>query len=477
MTLARRLLVILLLMQALTHWFWLSPAAHSGQVAIPWLMNNGLRLFDDILEQHAPGSSVLAALAQRLTGLEPALLVKLLNILLLLAFTVLVYILATRLAKSALAGILAALIWAWWLPVYGNVMLYFDALLAFCVLAALCVYYARDDSPSTRQRIVMGLLMGGATLFKQHAWLALALLLLWLIARNGWRSAILYAGAALILPLAQCALLLADDVFSAYVYWNWTFNLSGLMDGVPLDGDLFRKLLLSNMLVLPFALLAWRETGRRNLPLVMMWLAGLSLLYPRFGEIHAMGHLALAAVMSGYALARVGRALDDWRAWDVTRVTLAGLALGIGLGWLWTGAASYLHLPLGPGAILGHDEFAQLAAELKARKEPGDTLFILPEADSTPQLHPLTDMLPPGAWVKGWHWYFKADGALERLKAEWAVDPPSWIVVFPDLIDFPESGMTQLLEIVRERYQQVAVVEGVYGHGPALLYRLAADGA
>ena len=49
----------LLILQALTHLFWLSPSVHSGQMAIPWLMNNGMRLFDDILEQHAPGSSLL----------------------------------------------------------------------------------------------------------------------------------------------------------------------------------------------------------------------------------------------------------------------------------------------------------------------------------------------------------------------------------------------------------------------------------
>ena len=54
----------------------------------------------------------------------------------------LIYLLAKRLAKSEPAGILAALVWVWQAPVYGNVMLYFDTLLALCVLAALLTYYA-----------------------------------------------------------------------------------------------------------------------------------------------------------------------------------------------------------------------------------------------------------------------------------------------------------------------------------------------
>ena len=363
---ARRLLIPLLIMQALTHLFWLSPSVHSGQVAIPWLMNNGMRLFHDILEQHAPGSSLLGAAAQRHLPFDPAQSIKLLNTLLVVLFTVLVYLLAKRLAESETAGILAALVWAWQAPVYGNVMLYFDTLLAFCVLAAMLLYYGKSEGPSTRQVILIGLLMGAATLFKQHAWLALGVMFVWLALKDGgWRSALVFAGAALLLPLIQWALLLAGGTLPGYIYWNWTFNLSGLMDGAPLDGDLFRKLLLGNLLVFPFALLAWRAAGRRGVLLVLMWLASLSVLYPRFGEIHAMGHLALASVMSGIVLAKIGPALAQPRGWDLARTTLAGLGFGIGLGWLWTGAASYLHIPLGPGATLGYDEFTEVAAALK----------------------------------------------------------------------------------------------------------------
>ncbi len=473
---ARRLLILLLIAQVLTHLFWLSPAVHSGQVAIPWMMNQGSALFDAIWEQHAPGSSLLGAAAQRLLNIDPALLVKLLNTLLVAALTVMIYWLAQRLAGTASAGLLAALVWAWWEPVYGNVMLYFDTLLALCLLAALLIYFRNAERPSPRQVLLMGLLMGAATLFKQHAWLAVAIAGCWLLlSERNWKTALLFAVGALLLPMLQWLTLLAQGALESYIYWNWTFNLRGLMDGEPLDGDLLRKLLLSNALVFPFVLLALRWAGRRLL-LTLIWLSALIVLYPRFGEIHAMGHLPFAAVMSGIVLAKALPALPNWRAWDTPRLILAGLSIGIGIGWLWTGAASYLHSPLGPGAILAYDEFQSLATELNQRKVAGDTLFALPETDSTPQLHPLTGMPAPGTWVKGWRWYFRAERVLPRLTAEWESEPPTWIVVFPALIRDDNVGIRDLLAIVAARYELAFIGEDIYGHGRPEVYRLAAGG-
>ena len=460
----------LLLMQCIVNLFWLSPAAHSGQAAIPWLMTRGHRLFGDIWEQHAPGSSLLAALAQSLLPLDTALATRLLDALLVAALTLLVYWLARRLADDA-AGLLAALVFAWWAPVYGNVMFYFDTLLALCLLAGLCLVYRREDL-SPGRALALGLCFGAATLFKQHAWLAVALLCLWLW-RDGWRISLLALAGALILPLLQWGALAAAGLWDGYVYWNWTYNLSGLMDGVPLDGDFLRKLLLGNLLVAPFALYAWREK-RRWLLIPLLWLAALATLYPRVGEIHAMAQLPFAALMSGVALGRLLPMLRDWRAWDFARLTLAGLALGIGILWLWTGAVSYLPTPLGAGATLGYDEFRPLAQALVARAEPGDTLFILPQTDSTPQLHPLTSLPPPGTWVKGWRWYFRAPQVLPRLKREWRDAPPDWIAVFPDLTAAGMPGLRDLLDIVAERYELAFSHGDIYGHGRADIYKLRA---
>ena len=469
----RRWLAPLLILQGFTHLVWLSPSAHSGQAAIPWMMNRGLRLFGEIWEQHAPGASLLGAAAQSLLPfIEMALLLKLLNTALVLALTLLIYQLAKRLSGGEAAGLLAALVWAWWVPVYGNVMLYFDTLLGLCVMLALLIGCGQSGNLSRRQLIAMGLAMGAATLFKQHAWLALAIMALWLLTRAGRRGLLIYLAAALALPLLQWLILAAQGLLEGYIYWNWTFNLAGTMDGEPLDGDLFRKLLLSNLLVFPVLLGALRGGDGRLRLLMLMWLAALALLYPRFGEIHAMAHLPFTAVMSGLTLHWIAGGLTSWRSWDRTRMTLAGLALGIGLGWLWTGAVSYIPTPVGPGAALAHDEFAELVARWQPQIQPGDTLFILPQTDSTPQLHPMTGLPPPGRWIKGWRWYFRPDFVLETLTAEWQADPPTWIAVFPDLIEAGGPGILALLDIVDADYALQFTSGDIYHHGSAQIYRL-----
>ncbi len=470
----RRLLFPLLIIQGLTHLSWLSPSAHSGQLAIPWMMNHGGVLFDSIWEQHAPGSSLLGALAQSLIPLEnTGLLIKLLNTALVMAMTILIYQLARQLSGKTSAGLWAAGVWAWWEPVYGNVMLYFDTLLALSVLAALLVYCRHREKPTQRQIILTGLLMGTATLFKQHAWLAVGLFGLWLLmAHRRWQIGLVYGLAALLIPLVQWGALAWQDLLESYLFWNWRFNLSGFMDGVPLDGDLFRKLLLSNLLVLPFIFIALKRGCRRCLVLTWMWLAGLTVLYPRFGEIHGMGHLPFAAVMSGMTLAWLLPSMSNWRLWDVPRWVLAGLALSIGLGWLWTGAVSYIPTPMGAGAILAYDEFHELVDEWRPRIEAGDTLFVLPETDSTPQLHPLTGMMPPGTWIKGWRWYFRPGHVLPALKREWESNPPDWVAVFPDLIPAGEPGILDLLDIVEEQYRLAFTWPKIFLHGRADVYRL-----
>ena len=470
----RIFLMLAVLFQGFTHLFWLSLSTHSGQIAIPWMMKRGMVLFGDIWEQHAPGSSLLGALAQSIMPLEYDQLIKLLNTLLVIVITLLVYQLAVKLTQQVSAGVFSVLVWVWWEPVYGNVMLYFDTLLAWCILLALAVYFRHDDKPTLPQIILSGLLMGLATLFKQHAWLAVGIFGLWLmIVHRHPKIWIPYGLAVLIIPVIQWGVLASQGLLASYIFWNWEFNLSGYMDGVPLDGDFFRKLLLSNLLVFPFVLIALRRGNRRYLLLVLMWLATLTVLYPRFGEIHGMGHLPFTAVMSGMVLAWLLPEMSAWRTWDIPQQVIAGLAIAIGIGWLWTGAVSYIPTQLGPGATLAYDEFRELVAELQPLIAPDDTLFVLPETDSTPQLHPMTGMMPPATWIKGWNWYFEPNFVLPTLRDDWDSAPPTWVIVFPDLVASGTPGITDLLARVEAQYSLILTVDEVFLHGRAEVYRLA----
>jgi hypothetical protein len=469
--------------QVITHLFLLSISAHSGQVAIPWMMNRGMTLFGNLLEQHAPGSSILAAVAQRVLPFAPVDVVRLLNIALVIAGTLLIYALAARLSGDARAGLAAAVVWAWWEPVYGNVLTYFDTLLGLLLTLAALVWLAlQERKPAALAPLAAGLILGAATLAKQHAWAAVFLFALWLAAfrpRGGrWRDPLLLLAAAFVLPaLAMLAFAFQGD-FERYVYWNWGFNLSGLMTNPPYTGDFIRKVLLTNVLAPAFALLALRERQPVWVLVILLYAAGSATLFPRTGEIHVMGQLPILSVMSAVVIVRViagilqeGATRKAWTRQSSAELTLAGVALALLVGWGWTGAAAYGATPLGRGATPGHDEFIPLAARLRALAESEDTLFVLPQTDSTPQLHPMSEMLPPGLWIKGWFWYLQAPGIQAQLLAEWENAPPTFVVVFPDLVVEGVPGIEPLVAFVEANYTAVETVEDVVFHGDAVIYR------
>ncbi len=461
-----------LLAQIVTHLAWLPISAHSGQVAIPWMMNQGRTMFDNLLEQHAPATSVIAALAMRLTNADPVLVTRMLNLIVILALTLLVFGIARHFGGT-LAGVIAGLIWFWWEPVYGNILFYFDTVVGLVVALALWLWLVLEK----RQRqwiapLVVGLLLGGATLAKQHAWAAVALFGLWLLIYERRRLPAYIAGA-LVLPILMILLIAAQGNLQTYLYWNWIYNLSGMMKPIPPTGDFFRKVVLSNAFVPIFLLLALRHDKWWWL-ILLLWLAAAADYVPDFGEIHAMTQLPFACVIGGVVLAIFWPELKSLRrlaSAPAANVALAGLVIAGLVGWLWTGAAPYFSAPLGRAGIPAYDEFKPLVAALKPINQPGDTLFVLPETDSTPQLHVMTGLLPPGLWIKGWAWYFKAPNITNRLLTEWGAQPPTDIIYFPDLIPSGQPGIDPLVAFMKAHYHAVETVPNIVFHGDAMIYR------
>ncbi len=475
----------ILLIQTITHLFWLTISAHSGQVAIPYMMNRGLTLFGSLLEQHAPATSYIAALAQRLLPFEPVDTVRLLNTGLVLLISVLIYVTARRLTSgSALAGGAALLTWFLWEPVFGNVMFYFNTVMGFFILVALGVWLALHERRPILAALLTGLLLGAATLGKQHAWgevilFGAGLFLLPTTAARGRQLAVYALGVA-VLPLLLIAVMIAQGTLDQYVYWNWTFNLSGLMPNELPTGDFLRKVLLSAAFVPAFVLLTARQTERRAW--IMTGLAGIggSLpMLPRFGEVSAMGMLPFAAIMSGAVIGTWLRGHDlrrMFRPSTLRRLTtsqsvLLSLLVVTGFSVLWAVGAPYLkHEP-----IPAHDEFLPLVEHLHALSNPDDTLFVLPETDSTPQLHSLSGLLPPSTWIKGWFWYLiaptEAGQMSDQLLAEWSQTPPTYIVYFPVLAQTGLPGIEPLVAFMRDHYELVESVQDIRFHGDAEIYR------
>lgn len=471
--------------QIVTHSFLLSISAHSGQVAIPWMMNQGRPLYGDILEQHAPGSSVIVAIAQRLLPFETLTVTRLLNIALVLVISLIVYGVAFSLGnRRHLVAVVAVLIWVWWEPVYGNILFYFDTLLGFGIVLAVFIWVAMEKySSSWLAALSVGVILGGVTIFKQHGWAAVILFAIWLFLFRRHSSPRLfdfltYGLGATLFPILIIGVVALQGNLAEYIYWNWGFNFTGLMPSNIMTGDFFRKLVLTNVFVPVFlGLLFWRYRDQDNwILLALMWLAGSMTLIPRFDEIHVMGSLPATSIMSSLALTYpidlLGRVLSSIRRRQVseTSIFLSGTMFAVSLGWIWTGVAPFF----GGGGTPGYEELKPVAELLESFSQADDTLFILPETDSTPQLHVLSGLQPPGTWVKGWGWYLRAPNVIEKLLNEWSEQPPDFIVVFPELLEPSQAEVKRLMIFLDVNYQYVECIKMVKNHGDALLYRFEA---
>ncbi len=483
------ILLGLIVFQSLTHLFWLPVSAHSGLLAIPDMLNRGMTLWGDVLEQHQPLSTLFAALALRLSPLDPTQTVRWLNLALTLLITVLVYLCAQRLSDGrAWAGVAAALWWCVWEPAYNLIALYFDNWIGFLLLVAACLWLS-ERRPTWRVPFGVGLLLGAALMTKQHGLAAVLLFPIGLLLFRPQRRRVdlfAYALGCAIIPALMLLWIVAQGTLNSYIEWVWTTIFITGAPGASVAsnfGNILRKLMLTALPFLPFALLAIadRERRARWVPILLLTLGGLLTLVPRPIEQHFMGGLPLLAVMFGAIVgATMPNEFPAWRLWlsQSLRIPQRLIAFGIGLTLLgglgWTAFAPYLLSGIPHATLLAYEEYTLIADWLRAHQQVGDTLFVLPETDGTPQLHTMTGLLPPTFWVKELSSYMAVPGLRDALIASWRVKPPSYVIVFSLWKD--KLYIKPLIDFVVERYEVIALFPNILSHGDAQLYHLRSAG-
>ncbi len=475
-----------LALQTFLHLFWLSIPMTGGQITVPWLMSQGMTLFGDVIENRAPLTAVWLALVNQVSPLTPLDNVRLMNLLLVLLITVLVYALARQLSggDGRAAGI-AVLFWVAWEPVYANLAFYFDTVLGLFILLAIVAWIRLG--PGWPAALASGALLGAGVLAKQHGWAAVGMFGLWLLVfrrKEGpiMRELAAYSVGALALPALSVLIFAVQGNLSAYLYFTYTYNLSGYITPSPVDGNFIRKLLLTNALAPIYLLLMWRGQGplrAQRILLGMMYLAALLPLVPHLGEIHAATHLPLLAVMTGLVIPQVASGWGRYRPRTLLRdisptdAALMGIGGVVLLAWSLTVIAPLFHAPLGRGKSPGYHEFTALAQTVVALKEEGDTLEVLPKLSGSSSLFEMTGLRSPGLWAYSDASFYYVPGLAERILADWSRNPPRIVVYFPQLQrQYVGSAIDPLVDFVlKGDYEQVAVVEAVMFNGDALVYR------
>lgn len=471
--------------QVITHWFWLTIATQVGLITIPYLMNEGGVLYVDVLEHRAPALAYVVAFFQRALPMDEVQLLRGLNLLLVLLISLMVYALSYVLSNQnkGVAGLSAVVFWALWEPAYGNILFYFDSVLGLMILLAVFLWVMLNQRlPLVGVALLSGLALGSGTLVKQHGWAAVVLFGLWVLIwgaanRRRWLVVMGYSVGVLILPLMMVGYYASIGHLDAYIYWTYTFNLSGSVPPLPPTSAYVYKMLLTHIFLPVGALLAWREyrDNKMWLLLIMMWLAGSVTLLPKFGEIHTMTQLPILAVLSGMVIAILWR--DVQFKWNVhgwlqnaslSTVGLVGVLAFVLVGWLWAVMISYVPVAGIRAGVIAHDEFVPLADRLNELKADGDTLFVLPALDGNPQLHLMTGMLPPSTWTTTHECMLCAPNLTEQLLAEWDASPPTYIVYFPDLVN-PLQALDPVLAFMEERYEPLETFGDVLFNGEAII--------
>lgn len=476
MWLCALILATLSLGKIFTHFSILSLSTGSGQATVPWLLARGGEFSITVIESRPPGLAALLVVLQRLIPIEPILLLQILNVAVVIAILWLVFTAGAQILHR-MAGLLAAIVWFLLEPVYGNILFYFDTVLGLIFLAAVLLWWRLGPRYPRLTALLLGLLLGSATLIKQHAWVTVAIVGLWmlLVARRQRFHIVLYAVGALLVPGAVLLYFLARGSLDSYLLWNWGMIFSSVRPGSPLDGDLIRKYLLTIAFVPIFAALAQYHLDRRKAGLTLaLWLGATATMLPNFGEIYVMAQLPLICVMSGASIALIIRELAQQTP-SISRAVMIGACTTFSGAWLVMIAAAYVAGPLGRGQVLAYDEFQPVSERLRTLAQPDDTLYVLPEYDGSAQLHMQADMMPPGVWISGHRWYLAVTEVRNALLQEWETNPPTFIVYFPDLIAQSMPEIEPLVDFMQDRYLPVERIEDIHFNGEAIIYRLAGD--
>lgn len=476
-------LAALILFQAWAYYFRLPLSLGPRVIAQPWFLQNGLKLYEQIGDQHMMLLPLLFVPLRLLVpdGLQ---LAKLVLVSLISLSTLLTFVAGRRTAGwlgGSIAAIVAALFFVAWSPAFTFGKLWHETFLAPIYLLLLLFYDPSAPRRSSTSLLFIGILGGSAVLIKQQAAVVFAAFVLW-TAFTTWRvhhskrdlvreAALLILGA--VLPfLAFIAYQYAQaGTLRSFWYWAVTYNLTSdyrtMAARSPTVAQI--KLIFASLLLLPAVIVYMRDQKLKG---NKMWLSlgwGLVLLvtssmtaYPRFELFHFQAALPVLAWLSAVPLAVALPPRNPGRSFAAgIIVTLLAISLIIA-------APAYRPVVKAGQAqkIWEYSDLVPLAAEIRQQIGPDDCIYLFPDDEATANLYYLTRCLPR-FWVFTYPWYM-VDPVRQRILAALEEDPPQWVVTFPGRWEIEEYA-PEVMGYLEDHYRPEAELH--WAQGEAWLLR------
>lgn len=376
----------------------------------PYLTNNGLVPYRDILDQHFPGLMFLPINLDNL-GMTTPEVARLWQFGIVLATQVLLFLIVRKLFGSNLKALISNFLFLIWQPFFEGWVLWIDSFLPLLLLPAFYFTYQGDREGKPKDLFWAGLFFGLSILFKQVVIPLSVLTLILLFLRSKRRKNIIWFILGVIpVPILMTLYYSLKGDLNDFLYWTVVFNLTTFSEfgrKAPFLSGLLRV-----TAVFGFAALALfnKRFRKETFWLVVFLIGSLLSAYARFDFVHFQPALPFAIMLSTIAI--------FW-GWKSAKY----LVLFYLFGTLFL-LSTFFKGHVGNKIFFFDDEVSQVAAITSELTNPGDKIFVY---GTLPHLYQLTKTLPPGnVFVFHFPWFMKV--AEDRVLQGIVHDKPKLIV-------------------------------------------------
>lgn len=369
----------------------------------PYLNNNGLKPYSQILDQHFPGLLFLPINFDNL-GMNTPEIAKYWSIGIIIFIHVLLFLIVCDLLKNNLKALLVNILYLIWHPFFEGWILWIDSFLPLFLLPGFYFTYHFFSGRTRIYLFLAGLFLGLGVVFKQTLLPLAGLLSVYILLKSkNMKTSLIFLVGLLIPIIFMCLYLVNIGVWNDFLYWTIVFNLTVYANSgtrlIPTFGFITRGLF-----VYAFSILVYFSKSIKDINLLFIFLIGSLIgIFDRADFIHLQPSLifvVIATTLGIYSLKN-----------KYTRFVLVFIYLFVTIWWLRIFYSGHISDTI---LLFGKHEY-ELSDKIKQLTFPREKIFVLGEI---PQLYQLSNTLPSGnIFVFQFPWFIKVsqDRLLEGL--------------------------------------------------------------
>lgn len=415
----------------------------------PYLANNGLTPYKEILDQHFPGLMFLESNLSSI-GIVSVHTMRLLHLFLAGLTNILISFGVLAVTKNKFATLFASLTFLIWQITFEGYVLWIESFMAPLIVVSLALLLRIKEDGKLLNYALSGLLLGISLIFKQIMVPFLIIVFLYLLlSKTEIKKLIIFALFACLPGITMVVWAYRSGIWSDFWFWTVEFNLTTFSEMgrkyITLKELLKFMAILAPSFLLLFDRLIMKKAERDKGFLFLSFFVGSSLFaYARFDFIHLLPFVAIYSFYLGFECSKSG----------LLKKLLILSMTGFGIVYL----SFFVFKYRSEKVLFFTDREMDVARAVIKYKGDSDKVFAL---GSSPHIYYLTDTTPSGnLFVFQFPWFMKH--AQERVLKAIESDPPS-VVVYDEtaevdgykLIDY----MKDIEEYVLDNYE-IAEVHG-----------------